>query len=726
MMALFVFWRDGAADRATTARIDSRLLGEAHIAPEKTFAGSADSPTGRWHFMAFATRTHFYAPDDQVWQRPGEGACVIHGLVWRIVEGRPQLLDAAAVARLLDDPEASLPADVTGEYAVARLHPDGSLTAFSDAAGLHQLFYASGGRPVVANRAGLVATLLDDWTPDAAGLRWLPAIGYRVGTNTAYRAVTQLAQNHILLCGASGAECRPMGPPLTTLGAERGYTPAMDALLEEGIAQAKAAILLGVGEAGPIELPITGGKDSRVVLALCLSAGLRDRLRLFTRGYAGHPDVIAGAGIAAALGLPHRREPPHGSDEPAHWSCARFFAKLMAQVYQSDGMVGGWDLILGERIAAETLISGHMGEVLKAYSKKALPAGALDPVAMVGLQAPFDPMGLLLPAARAELAAELAAQMDQAREQGALEADLPDLFYYRNRIPNWLGAIRAIKSFERQPVVPLGVPALLRLASRLTPEERKIELLHHKIIRRCAPELLPIPFALQRWDVRLGADAPQTDPIMPAAGAPPVFGNWQFSINHNPAIRAALAAEVEARDDLRLWQTIDRALLLDRLRHRRLDYFDGISMLGLVVAMFQESAMIRVVKIGAAEQEATIPGRPIAPRRDYARPAVDGYLDAIRRTPDALIFDGWAHARAWPAVQVAVEARLGDVSLAIAVADLDRPDLIAHGMGDGRHGFSLAVPRGLIRDAAGDAAQVELVIAPFDGDGEIARATVAP
>jgi hypothetical protein len=101
-----------------------------------------------------------------------------------------------------------------------------------------------------------------------------------------------------------------------------------------------------------------------------------------------------------------------------------------------------------------------MGEVLKAYSKKPLPPGPLDPVAMVRLQAPFDPMGLLRPDARAAMEAQLAAQMAEARAAGAAEADLPDIFYYRNRLPNWLGAIRAIKSFERQPVVPLGAPAL--------------------------------------------------------------------------------------------------------------------------------------------------------------------------------------------------------------------------------------------------------------------------
>lgn len=724
-MALFVFWEEAAAPPDGAGRLASLALAEAHISPETSSRVVVETTAGRWHFAAFATSTHFYAADRQVWQVPGEGACVIHGLIWRIEDGAARLLDAEAVARLLDRPGALLPDDIAGEYAVARLYADGTLIAFSDRAGLHQLFHGPADRPVVANRAGLVAALLDDWTPDPAGLGWLPAIGYRVGTATAYRAVTQLAQDHVLSIGAGAQRSRPAPSPVIAFAGERGFSPALDVLLDEGIVQAQAAIRLGVGADGPIDLPITGGKDSRVILALCLAAGLRDRLQLFTRGYAGHPDVIAGAGIAAALGLPHRREPPHGSDEPAHWSCARFFDKLMAQTWQTDGMVGGWDLILGERIAAETLITGHMGEVLKAYSKKALPADGLDPVAMVRLQAPFDPMGLLWPEARARLTDQLAAQMAQARAEGALEADLPDIFYYRNRIPNWLGAIRAIKSFERQPVVPLGAPALLRLAFRLTPEERKSELLHYRIIARCAPELLAPPFAMQRWDARLDG-APQTEPVMPGAGAPPVFGNWQYSLNHNVAIRAALAAEVMARDGLMLWQVIDRSALLDRLRDRRLDYFDGISMLGLVVAMFQESGLIRPVKVGGAGEMAALPMRPLAARVDHPRPLIEGHLDAVRIEGDAMIFDGWAHARAWPAAQIAVEAHFGDVSLGIAVADGDRPDLVAHGMGDGRHGFSLAIPRDRLRAATGGAAQVDLVIAPFDSDHVIARPSVAP
>lgn len=717
-MALFVFWKQSAARGRPAAALLPLIENAAHIVPEARSIGQQ----GDWHHAVFATRTHFYAPEAQVWQAEGQGICVIHGLIWRSRGFSTELLDAAAVAQLLDRPGGELPGDVGGEYAIVRIHADGTLEAFSDKPGLHQILRGAGGEAVVANRASLVATILDDHRLDQGGLGWLPTIGYRVGTATSFRSVTQIGQGRRLRIDAGGATEAAMADPIVRLDGPRGWSSALDADLDAGIAQARAAIRIAVPADGPVDLPITGGKDSRVVLALCLAEGLRDRLRLFTRGYEGHPDVVAGAGIAAALGLSHRREAPHGTDRSAHWPRDRFFDTLMAQAWQSDAMVGGWDLILGKQLGTGTLISGHMGEVLKAYSKKPLPAGRLDPAAMVRLQAPFDPMDMLRPEARAALEATLADQMDAARREGGLEADLPDLFYYRNRLPNWLGAIRAIKSFERQPVVPLGAPALLRLAFRLTPEERRSELLHYRIIARTAPELLPIPFAHQSWDAALGDDVPRPDPVLPGASAPPAFGNWQYSLNHHVGIRAALAAEVTARPDLALWETVDRDRLIDRLHKRRLDYFDGISMLGAVVAMFQESGLLRPLRMGAETGDASGSGLT----RGVAEPAITAHLDGSGIQGDAMIFGGWAFVPEWPATQPAIEARVEGRPIAIAAASNDRPDLIPHGMGDGRHGFHLEIPRGVLATAADAKGEVEVVLAAFDGGQEIARTRVRP
>jgi len=659
-MALFAIWREGAGDGAV-------LPAEAHIVPERTISHRFETPQGIWHLSAFACASHFYAAEAQVWIDPAEGsACIIHGLIWRT--GDALLLDAPAVAALLAAPGACLPDNVAGEYAVLRLYPDGTIEAFGDPAGLHQLFFAESGPPIIASRAAFVAALRGDRKPDRDSALWLGTIGYRIGSASGWEGVRQLEQGAVLLADASGTHVRPARFALPAL---RGFDPG---LLAEGLEEAKAAIRLAAGD-GPLDLPITGGKDSRVVLATALAAGFGDRLTLFTRGYAGHPDVEVGAAISARIGVPHRREPPLGSDLPADLGPQAFLAQLCTIAFQTDGGMGGWDNVAASEIGRGTIVSGHFGEVLKAYAKR-LPEEGLDPAGMVRLQAPFDPMEVLRPAARARLTVTLQRQMDDARAAGGEEADLPDLFYWRNRVPNWLGGIRGVKSFERQPVLPLGVPALMRLAFRMTAAERKAELAHYRLIDAAAPELINLPFAHQRWHPSLGAES--VAPVLAAADAP-LFGSWQWSVNRVPGVRAALA-ELFASTEIPLWEDIDRARLIELLHRRRFDYFDLISLLGFAVAAIHQAGLALPARLGGESL-------PLPPDPDA--PAITGYVDLIRIAGDQAEIHGWAWAPDWPGAAVAVEARLDGDVVAVAPADRNRPDLAAAGIGDGRHGFAI-------------------------------------
>lgn len=659
-MALFAFWQDTGGGDA----LHARLCEEAHLVPERETAVAL----GAWRLSAWATATRFYTADAQLWFDPVAGeACVIHGLVWR----GTRLLDAQAVAALLDRPGAALPGDVAGEYAIARLHRDGTLDAFSDIAGLHQLFHVPDRSNVLANRAGLAALIAGRREADDEAGLWLAAIGYRVGPRTGWAGVRQLQPGERLTGGVVTAAPRLAPPP-----GPRGFDPA---LLEEGSAQAIAAIRLAAGADGAVPLPITGGKDSRAVLALCLAAGLRDRLDLFTRGYEGHPDVAVGRQIAGVLGLPHRREAPLGSDEKPDWSIDRFVDAFARLAFQTDGGMGGWDLVTAPAPGRETLLTGHMGEVLKAYAKRA-PEGVPDPIALVRLQAPFDPLDAIRPEATARLAETLAAGLDAERAAGAEPGDLPDLFYLRNRVPNWLGGIRGVKSFERQPVMPLYAPALMALAFRMTPEERRMERAHHALIAHHAPALLPIPFAHQRWHEGLGAPTP--DPVL-APATMPLFGNWQFSLDTNPALRAFLA-DLFAATDVALWEHIDRARVLAFLREQRMTYFAGIGLLGLTVAVFHAAGLVRRDRIGG---DWSAPG-PAVPKPVVQR--VHGHLDTVERG-EGVTLGGWLHAPDWPGARPRVEAWARDRLVASAPAEGRRRDVAAAGYGDGDHGFRFTI-----------------------------------
>jgi hypothetical protein len=603
-MALFALWRDRPADRRPVAVVHDGLTLAAHLEPAVRVTRLIETPTGRWHLSAFATDTRFLTAAAQIDVHPDRGTCVIHGLLWRLDTPDPCPLDAAAVSALLPTPASCLPEGIAGEYAVAKLHPCGTLVAFGDPAGLQQLFHPADRTDVVANRASFVVVVADDHAIGSEAGLWIATIGYRVGGATAWRSVRQLPADRMIAGDRILSHPFSIGVPAGPRGFAHG-----DDLLARGIDQAMSAVRLATAGDDAVGLPITGGKDSRAVLAICLAAGLGQRLRLFTRGFADHPDVIAGRAVAEAAGLPHERVPPLGSDIPPDWPLDLFHANMARLAFQTDGGMGGWDLVTGKTLGTDTLITGHMGELFKAYAKRPPPAD-LDPIALVRLQAPFDPLGIVRDPARAAMAAALADQLAAERARHAWDADLPDLFYLRNRVPNWLGGIRSIKSFERQPVLPLGVPALTSLAFLMTPEERKAERAHFEIVRRVAPSLLAPPFAHQRWDTGL-AGAPQTTPVVAAADRP-LFGNWQYSLNTRPAIRAHLV-DLFSRTDLPLWEAIDRASVIDRLHHRRIDYFDGISLLGLTVAVYHGAGLLlseRLTGQGGSSTPVLMPGSP--------------------------------------------------------------------------------------------------------------------
>lgn len=707
-MALFACWHEEAVRFGPPSLLHAQLLAEAHVVPDQTYALDIATANGLWHVSAFATDTHFYRAHEQVWSNDQGEACIIHGVIWRQRDGRPTLLTAADVAHLLERPGQIFPDDIAGEYAVARLHSCGTLTVFSDAAGLHQLFHRSDRNGMAGSRAAFLALLAQDWTTAPVSGLWLSTVGYRVGEVTGWRNVEQIPGGLVL--ERASKRLIPPSRRLPPPSVPRGFdTAGSESLLERGLEEARAATLLGAGD-GLIDLPITGGKDSRAVLALCLAAGLRDRLHLFTRGPEGHPDVEAGRLIAQRIGLPHRRESPPDQRGRSDWDAEMLRSNLAQLVYQTDGGMGGWDLISGTSTGTATLMTGHMGEVLKAYAKVDGGNGGLSPAAIIRLQGPFDPLGLLRDEARAAMIEQVEAQMAVARAEGAEEADLPDLFYLQNRIPNWLGGIRGIKSFERQPIMPLGVPGLQALAFRLTAEERKQELLHYAIVRRLAPELLDLPFAHQSWNTAL-PEAPLTPPLLATASSP-LFGNWQYSINADPALRDFLGQLFRATDAA-LWDALDRDRLLAALRDTCFDYFGLISLLGLTAALFHEARLVEPDKLAPPgtspkERASTSALRPIAavmgrpPSHEPLELSIAGHLDAVAgaasspapgkiRTQSSGMasLSGWLFVPECPGAQPMVRAHVGPRTLAASHAGAFRKDLLDAGIGHGAYGFTL-------------------------------------
>ena len=124
--------------------------------------------------------------------------------------------------------------------------------------------------------------------------------GFPLGSVTPFRGVSALSRSTIIQVLGGAASRNGAGSPPRPRGRRTAAGSRRAALV---------AAVTPLREAGsPVELSLTGGKDSRLVAAALVKAGVPVRGR--THGFADHPDVVVAAEIARRAGHRARRADP--------------------------------------------------------------------------------------------------------------------------------------------------------------------------------------------------------------------------------------------------------------------------------------------------------------------------------------------------------------------------------------------------------------------------------
>ena len=132
----------------------------------------------------------------------------------------------------------------------------------------------------------------------------------------------------------------------------------------------------------PVELSLTGGKDSRLIAAALTAAKVPFRAR--THGFASHPDVIVAAMIASRLGVEHVVTEPRPAAPEQAPDEADLRARLRSAVLVCDGMLSAFENLGRSRPAAPTTepvqAGGHGGELLRGgYAPRGLERAQARP-----------------------------------------------------------------------------------------------------------------------------------------------------------------------------------------------------------------------------------------------------------------------------------------------------------------------------------------------------------
>ena len=377
------------------------------------------------------------------------------------------------------------------------------------------------GAVVVSDRASWAAAVTGRMgDPDPSMIGAFLSLGYPAGAATPFRRVRALGGDRALrLADGRVANGRLAGGRLVAARArpqdERPTGP-------DRVAAALTEAVRPLADAGaPVELSLTGGKDSRVVAAALTAARVPFLAR--THGFAGHPDVVIAGLIAGRLGVEHTVTQPRSPGAPDEVDVLR---RLRAAVLVSDGMLSAFENVgWPDPQTASTPVQagGHGGELLRGgYAQTAWRTPAvLGAAAGAELfrRMTTRRLSLLRPGpARAYLASLTPPAAALAR--GPLAA--LDDFYLANRAGRWSAAARQAYLLRSPLSQPLFADRVVRAARAVPLRDRMSDRLHRDVLGLLCPELLAVPLAGSGWH-----GEPRTPATVLTAPPGPAAADWR-------------------------------------------------------------------------------------------------------------------------------------------------------------------------------------------------------
>jgi hypothetical protein len=390
-------------------------------------------------------------------------------------------------------PLAELAAEHFGTFTMAAIDDVGAGSVESDPLGVGVLYRADGPhRTAIASRAslaGIAALHPGRLERSADALAWLLSFDSVIGDGTGYRDVRALpARTSVRL--DPGGRIVEATRPLARPGADADPVGPLEAELHQ-----RLAVLAAAPERPWVGL--TGGRDSRLLLAALVAAGLTDRFRFLTWD-------LGGGDVGMATRLARRYHLDHHVVAPDPQLPLR--RALAAAVWRSEGMLPATEVgqVMG---ADEIFVSGIGGGLLGAQygADRAVDeladadAALVAPVRRrVGASIATDDLVEAQTAALRELVATL-------HGDGWRADQILSIAFVDQRVHRWQGT--ACEVGPRPEVAPLLGPETMVASLATAHDDRRAFRWHDRLTGRACAGLLGEPFTTGGPSIWLRASA---------------------------------------------------------------------------------------------------------------------------------------------------------------------------------------------------------------------------
>ncbi|MBG0812793.1 asparagine synthase-related protein [Planomonospora sp. ID82291] len=463
----------------------------------------------------------------------------------RVTGVNGHLAEPREVERLAHAPELRTE-DVGGCFSVFRASP-GELCAATAINRVCPVFHAeTPDLHVIGSRALLVHLACggDRVSWDVPALQTMIRQGFFLSDETPYAGVSALPPSSTITVRDGRRAVTAV--PLPAAGPAPASGRRRRALVGE-LAEALLATVAPLRDAGePVNLALTGGRDTRVLAALLHAAKVP--FRATTNGLDDHPDVVLARRIAHELGVGHTVIPPARAEKKDAVLVEHPLARTYETLRTCEGMTSAYESIVTYLpYSAKPTMSGQSGETLRAGSLLLLQSDLSDKALRKRIDTTFFAKDVALFTDEAnEHARGLAAPWQERPD--AMEA--LDHMYVWYKIGRWQASARAGSLRRGDPVRPFLDNRVVRAALALDQSWRLSEEVIHELIVTFAPRLRNVPIEGKPW--RFTADR-KYYPWQRRPGfltAPKTAGGWSWRTSPGEALSAVLRDHVLAHLDL--------------------------------------------------------------------------------------------------------------------------------------------------------------------------------
>lgn len=281
---------------------------------------------------------------------------------------------------------------------------------------------------------------------------------------------------------------------------------SFDSLLDEAVHEIQSNVR-AISKV-PVErriCDVTGGMDSRLVVAAILHEGLQDTFQFQTNGAYPNPDANAAALIRQTFGLAKAtpyRAPPDKALKLEPIDRMRLTIGKMSGILDMYMATGLQDLDL-----SMMSLGGGLGEIMRKFwsSEWSRAKPERTPLHKV-VQSMEARAALLRPDVFRQQAEAVSEKGFQYLRESIQPNHVGDAFYLTARCQYHFGVWW---SRSRVRFHPLYSVAALRAAHAISEEERRANRVGFEMMRRMSPAIVEMPFANKRWNLRLHASPPE-------------------------------------------------------------------------------------------------------------------------------------------------------------------------------------------------------------------------